>query len=145
MLIWAQTKGKAEHVASATNWVGLGREVKNWDKSIVIFAPNFKNIEKENPQTGEKEKSQLKFFKPVKVFDISSTEPIPGHKSPFQPVSRKDWSKDSNEDIEELNILVNSLTKFIEEKKINVNYEELSDEMGGYSAGGKIAVNNKFK
>jgi hypothetical protein len=145
MLIWAQTKGKAEHVASATNWVSLGRKVRNWDESIMIFAPNFKNIEKENPQTGEKEKQQLKFFKPVKVFDISATEPIPGHKGSFQPVSRKDWSKDSNEDIEELNVLVNSLTKFIEEKKINVNYEELSDEMGGYSAGGKIAINNKFK
>lgn len=145
MLIWVQSKGKANHVASATNWTKLGREVKNWNEAIIIFAPNFKNIEKENPTTKEKEKVQLKFFKAVKVFDISATEPIPGHKNSFQPVSRKDWSKDSNDDVDELNILINSLTNWIKQKKINVNYEELSSEMGGYSSGGKIAINNKFK
>ena len=37
------------------------------------------------------------------------------------------------------------MTNWIKEKKINVNYEELSSEMGGYSSGGKIAINNKFK
>lgn len=145
MLIWAQSRGKANHVASATNWTKLGRSVRNWDEGILIFAPNFKNIEKENPKTKEKEKVQLKFFKAVKVYDISATEPIPGHKGSFQPVSRKDWSKDSNDDIDELNILINSLTNWIKEKKINVDYEELSGEMGGYSSGGKIAINNKFK
>ena len=145
MLIFAQTKGKAQHVASATNWVKLGRNVTEWNKGIIIFAPNFKNIEKENPNTGEKEKVQLKFFKTVKVYDISSTEPIPGNKNVFNPISRKDWSKDSNEDIEELNVIINSLARWIKEKNINVDYEELSEEMGGYSSGGKIAINNKFK
>jgi hypothetical protein len=145
MLIFAQTRGKAQHVASATNWVKLGRNVTSWDSPILIFAPNFKNIEKENPNTGEKQKVQLKFFKMVKVYDITSTEPIPGHKNVFQPISRKDWSKDSNEDVEEINVLINSLTKWIKEKNINVDYEELSEELGGYSSGGKIAINNKFK
>lgn len=145
MLIWIQSRGKAQHVASATNWTKLGRSVRDWDKGIMIFAPNFKNIEKENKLTGEKEKVQLKFFKAVKVYDISATVPIPGHKSPFQPVSRKDWSKDSNDDIEELNVLINSLMSWIKEKNINFNYEKMSDEMGGYSAGGKIAINDKFR
>lgn len=145
MLIFAQTKGKAQHVASATNWVKLGRSVKDWGNGILIFAPNFKNIEKDNPKTGQKEKVQLKFFKMVKVYDVSATEPIPGSKNVFSPLSRKQWSKDSNEDVEEINVLVNSLINWIKEKKINVNYEELSEEMGGYSSGGKIAINNTFK
>lgn len=145
MLIWAQTKGKADHVASATNWTKLGRNVKDWGTGILIFAPNFKNIEKENSTTGQKEKIQLKFFKMVKVYDVSATEPIPGNKNVFQPISRKDWSKDSNEDIQEITILINSLVNWIKGENINVAYEELSEEMGGYSSGGKIAINNKFK
>ena len=145
ILIWVQTKGKAQHVASATNWTKLGRSVRDWDKGIMIFAPNFKKIEKENKLTGEKEKVELKFFKSVKVYDISSTVPIPGNKNVFQPIQRKDWSKDSNDDVEELNVLINSLISWIKDKKINLDYEEMSDEMGGYSAGGKVAINNKFK
>lgn len=149
MLIWAQTGGKADHVSSASNWVKLGRSVKDWSKGILIYAPITKKIttepsNKDVPEV-EPKKQYVTRFKSVKVYDISATEPIPGHPSPFQPLSRKDWSKDSNEDIEELNVLINSLTNWIKEKNINVNYKELSDEHGGYSAGGEIAINNKFK
>lgn len=149
ILIWIQTGGSAQHVSSASNWVKLGRTVKDWSKGIVIFAPNFKNIEKDvkNIQTGEisKEKTQLKFFKAVKVYDVTATEPIPGNNAVFEPIGRKDWSKDSNEDNEEISLLVNAFTSWISERNINVNYQELSDELGGYSAGGKIVINNKFK
>lgn len=149
LLIWIQTKGQAKHVASATNWPKLGRTVKNWGSGITILRPNFKNVTKEKVDnvTGEKkeEKFQLKFFKAAKVYDVSATEPIPGHNNPFNPVSRKDWSKDSNEDVEELNILINALTNWIKKQNINVDYEALSAEMGGYSAGGKIALNDTFK
>lgn len=145
ILIWVQSKGKATHVASPTNWIKLGRQVKNWDEGIVIFAPNFKTIEKDNPITNQKEKLELKYFRTVKVYDFESTEPIPGHKNSFKPLSVKDWRKDSDDDVEELNILINSLSEWIKEKSINVDYEELAEDLGGYSSGGKIAINNKFK
>jgi len=145
MLIWTQTKGEAQHVASPTNWTKMGRTIHDWSKGIVIFAPNFKNIEKENPNTGEKEKRQLKYFKAVKVYDVTATEPIPGHPNVFSPVNRKDWSKDANEDVEELNVLINALTNWLKEEKIHVDYQELSSELGGQSFGGKITINNKFK
>lgn len=145
ILIWVQSKGKATHVASPTNWIKLGRQVKNWDEGIVIFAPNFKTIEKDNPITNKKEKLELKYFRTVKVYDFESTEPIPGHKNSFKPLSIKDWRKDSDNDIEELNILINSLNEWIKEKSINVDYEELAEDLGGYSSGGKIAINNKLK
>jgi hypothetical protein len=144
MLIWAQTKGKAEHISSATNWTKLGRTINDWSKGILIFAPITVNKKPKTPFEVAKPEKVTR-FKAVKVYDISATIPIPGHPSPFQPTSRKDWSIDSNEDIEELNVLINSLTKWIKEKNINVNFEELSDELGGYSAGGKIAINDKFK
>jgi len=144
ILIWTQTRGKAEHVASATKWVELGRNVIDWKKRILIFAPNFKNVERENAK-GEKEKIQLKYFKMVPVYDISATQPMPGSKNVFNPLSRKQWSEDSNEDIEEINVLINSLVKFIKEKNISINYEKLSEEMGGYSSGGKIVINNTYK
>lgn len=145
ILIWVQTKGKAKHVASPTNWIKLGRQVKDWNKGIIIYAPNFKTIEKEHPLTKEKEKVELKFFKAVKVYDISATEPIPGHKNPLNPLSTKDYIKDSNEELEELNVLINSLIDWIKDKSINIDYKELSDELGGYSSGGNIVMNNKLK
>lgn len=145
MLIWAQTRGKAEHVSSASNWIKLGRSVKDWSKPILIYAPITKKIKPDDETKEVEPKQYVTRFTTVKVYDISSTEPIPNHPTPFQPITRKDWSKDSNDDMEELNVLINSLTSWIKEKNINVDYEELSDEHGGYSEGGKIAINNKFK
>jgi hypothetical protein len=81
----------------------------------------------------------------VKVYDISATEPIPGHKNPSTPLSTKDYIKDSNEELEELNVLINSLIDWIKDKSINIDYKELSDELGGYSSGGNIVMNNKLK
>ncbi len=142
MLIWAQTSGKAEYVASAKRWTALGRTVSDWSKGILIFAPI--TVKKKSEDDLE-EKTFVTRFKSAKVYDVSATSPIPGHPAPFQPVSRKDWSIDKNEDIEELNVLINSLVEFVKSKNINLDYEELSDEMGGYSAGGFIKINNKFK
>lgn len=149
LLIWIQTKGEATAVASPTNWQNMGRTVTDWKKPIRIWAPNFKNINKEieDPATGEKtnKQVQLKYFKMVSVYDVSATSEIPGHTNPYKPVTRKQWSVDPNEDIEELNVLINSTLKFIADNKIDFDYQELEDELGGYSAGGKVVVNNKFK
>lgn len=148
ILIWIQTKGKASYVMAASKWPKLGRQVSKWNEGITIIRPNFVNKEREvvNPVTGqlEKDKFQLKFFKPTKVYDVSATEAIPGHQSPFQPVERKDWSIDSNEAREEISFLINGLMDWIKENNIDVDTEELGSETGGYSAGGKIRVNNTF-
>lgn len=149
LLIWIQTRGKATAVASGGNWQKMGRTVTDWSKPIRIWAPNFKSINKEveNPATGEKESRpiQLKYFKMVSVYDVSSTSEVPGHPNPYKAMTRKQWSVDSNDDIEELNVLVNSTLKFIEDKNIKLDYEELEDELGGFSAGGRVVINNKFK
>lgn len=148
LLIWIQSRGKAEHVAGAQNWIKLGRQVSKWDEGIIILRPNFKKINRKttDPKTGvEKEEPfELKFFKATKVYDVSSTTVIPGHNNPFQPMTRNDWSKDSNENLEEITALVNALVAWIKEKGIDFDVEKMASDMGGFSMGGKIRVNDTF-
>jgi len=145
MLIWIQSGGNAQFVAGSKKWQDLGRRVKDWGKSISILAPAKSKKEIENPLTKEKELKERMFFIAKPVYDVSATEPIPGHPKSFSPVKRKDWSLDSNEDIEELKGLVVALDKWTKEQGIEVNTEDLDDEKGGYSIGGRIAINDKFK
>lgn len=145
-LIWIQTKGRAGHVAGAKQWEQkFGRSVKDWGSAISILMPITKEKEKLDPETGELRTDKRVFFKTTKVYDISATVPIPGHPNVFEPVSRKQWSVDSNEDVEEIKQYISALDSWSKENSINVSYEELDPEMGGYSAGGKIAINNVFK
>jgi hypothetical protein len=154
LLIWIQNRN-ARYVKGATQWPSLGRTVSKWKNdqgettAITILRPNFKKTTKTviDPITKQsrEEESKLHFFKAAKVYDIGDTEPIPGHPSPFQPVSRKDWSKDSNENRDEVEIMVNALKEWAKEKGIDVDVEKLSSEEGGYSAGGKIRINDTFK
>lgn len=145
-LIWIQSKGRARHIAGARAWEQkFGRTVRDWKNPIVILMPRTSKKEVINPSTGEKEEKQNMFFTTGKVYDISSTAPIPGHPTPFEPVGRKDWSKDSNEDVEEIKGLMQALDSWVKKNNINVDYEEMDAEKGGYSAGGKIAINNTFK
>jgi hypothetical protein len=145
MLIWMQTRGQARYVSSPKKWEQeFGRTVKDWGSGISILAPRpFK--EKKNALTGEKEAREGMYFISVKVYDVSATEPILGHPKKFEPISRKDWSLDSNEDVEGVNSLIKAIEEWIRGKGIELTYEEMSPEQGGYSAGGKIAVNKDFR
>jgi hypothetical protein len=149
LLIWVQTKGRATAVASQTNWTKMGRTVVNWKNPIKIWAPNFKKINKDvrDKDTGEEktETIQLKLFKLKNVYDVSDTAEIPNHPNPYKPISRNQWSVDSNESIEELEILINASLEFIRKENIDFDYEDLDEELGGYSAGKKIRINNSFK
>ena len=146
ILIWIQSKGQAQYVAGAKQWEQkFGRSVKDWKRSISILAPAKSKREVDNPSTGEKELRERVYFIARSVYDVSATAPIPGHPKSFEPVSRKDWSKDSNEEVEEIKGLVTSLDAWVKEQGIEVNPEEMDAEKGGYSAGGRIAINDKFK
>ena len=154
MLIWIQTRGKATEVHAPERWKNYGRVVTKFDKPIYMLRPvNFKvKKSSENDSsygTSEKEgdtiEKTITRFVAYKAYDISDTVPIPGHPSPYTSITRKDWSKDSNETQDEVENMINNLIEWIKSEKINVDYEEMSDEMGGYSAGGKIAINNTFK
>jgi hypothetical protein len=146
MLIWIQTRGQAQHVAGARQWEQkFGRTVKDWKSAISILAPARSKKEIDNPETGQKELRERMYFIAKSVYDVSATAPIPGHPKSFEPVSRKDWSKDSNEDVEEIKHLISALEEWAKEQGIKVDIEEMDGEKGGYSAGGKIAINSTFK
>lgn len=145
-LIWIQSRGQARYVAGAKQWEQkFGRSVKDWGQAISILAPARSKKEVDNPDTGEKETRERVFFIPRSVYDVSATAPIPGHPKSFEPISRKDWSKDSNEDLDEIKSLVAALDDWVKEQGIEVKPEEMEGEKGGYSAGGRIAINSTFK
>jgi len=147
MLIWVQTAGKARHVAGERDWANkFGREVADRSKAISILG-HPKDIKKdsEGPDGEEKKTTSFRWFPTVKVYDVTATRPIPGHPNSFQPITRKDWSKDSNEDIEEIKRYIDALDNWAKENGIEKGFEEMDPEKGGYSAGGRIAINSAFK
>lgn len=145
-LIWIQTRGRAHHVAGAKQWEQkFGRTVRDWGSAISILMPITKEKESLDANTGLLKTDKRVFFKTTKVYDVSATVPVPGHPNSFEPVSRKQWSVDSNEDVEEVKQYVAALSDWAKENNINVDYEELDPELGGYSAGGKVAINSLFK
>jgi len=146
MLIWIQTRGQAHHVAGAKQWEQkFGRAVKDWKAGISILAPARSKKEFDNPSTGERETRESMYFIARTVYDVTATAPIPGHPKSFNPVSRKDWSKDSNEEVEEIKKYIEALGEWANEQGIKVDTEEMEPEKGGYSAGGRIAINSTFK
>jgi len=146
ILIWIQSRGQAQYVAGAKQWEQkFGRSVRDWGRGISILAPAKSKREVDNPETGQKETEESMYFIARSVYDVSATVPIPGHPKSFEPVSRKDWSKDSNEDLEDIKGLVDALDAWVKEQGIEVNPEDMDAEQGGYSAGGRIAINSAFK
>ena len=145
-LIWISTRGRAQYVAGAKQWEEkFGRSVRDWGSSIEILAPWKRKKDIEDPATGDKSTREYMMFRVVKVYDFSATVPIPGHPKSFEPVTRKDWSKDSNEEVEEIKGLITSLENWAKEQGIKAEIEDMDAEKGGYSAGGKIAINSTFK
>ncbi len=80
MLILAQ-RPDATRVAGFKAWKSdFGRSVKKGEKGIWILAPMVREVDRENPTTGEVEKQKrVVGFRGVTVFDVSQTEgePLP--------------------------------------------------------------------
>jgi hypothetical protein len=156
ILIWIQ-KPNATMVSNRTDWRRkFGREVVDYGDPITVRVPFFT---KAKPEQIEKWKakglsdaeidrrSRGVRFGAGPVYDISATKPIPGWtdengNGPYEPV---DWRQDSNETVEEIEVLVNAAAKWGEQMGIDVGYEQMEGSLGGYSAGGTIKVNDKYE
>jgi|GEM_PF-1232771 hypothetical protein len=144
MLIYAQKKD-ATYVNSESRWLKLGRAVTNKDQGIIILAPmTGKKKEKDADLEGQKEERKFVFFRPVKVYDISSTQVISGQEDKAKVFEPNDWRQDTDENTEELTLLINAGIEIAKQKDISIDYEELAQGTGGYSAGGKIVINNTY-
>lgn len=154
MLIWVQ-KPSAQYVKGFKQWIELGREVVNWDNGITIIAPMYKKIEhapedfagKSQDEVNAMNEQRRVYFGAVSVYDVSDTRIIPNWektkgKPAFEPPKLK---TNPNEDIEEVTVLVNACMDWAKEKNIDVSSEKMGEEMGGYSAGGKIRLNDAYR
>jgi len=153
MLIWVQNP-KASYIRGFKQWMEMGREVTNWDNGIAIVRPQVSK--RYGPQEissapelerGSMEEARRMIFLPTTVFDIADTRPIPNYKeqtgkASFEPQT---WRKDPNEAMEEVTALVNAVMEWARNEKIDVDFEEMAQDTGGFSAGGKIRVNNTFE
>jgi hypothetical protein len=78
LLIRAQCPN-AQHVAGYQRWLELGRYVRKGERGIVILAPVFRRKDE------DEEERQPVSFRAAHVFDVSQTEPLPGHETPQRP------------------------------------------------------------
>lgn len=84
LLILAQRED-ASQVAGYRVWQKLGRQVRKGERGIQILAPGTRKVTEEDPETGEETTTRRTFFFPVRVFDVSQTDPIEGAEVPEHP------------------------------------------------------------
>ena len=90
--LWAQNRD-VTHVASYKAWIGMGRKVRQGEKSLRVLAP----LPWKKTNDDGTEKSGL-WFKAVPVFDVSQTDPIEGHPNPFDPNATPAWLPEGDTD-----------------------------------------------
>jgi hypothetical protein len=146
MLIYVQKKN-ATYVNTKARWLKMGRTVTKWNEGITIVVPFFgKTKDKDadsTPPASEKDKRAI-YFGTGKVYDISATEILPGQEDKAKVFEPNDWQQDTDENTEELTIMINAGLEFAKEKSIDIDYEKLAAGHGGYSAGGKIVINDTY-
>lgn len=156
MLIWFQ-KPDATQVAGAQQWFkNFGRQVTNWNAGISIIAPrsfitkggkDLKNTMSPEQWNKVKDEYTRMSFIGVTVYDVSDTAPVEGWtgsegQGPYEPAA---WRQDANENVEDLTALVNAAKEWGQTKGIDVGEEAMIGQKGGYSAGGKIRINDTYQ
>jgi antirestriction protein ArdC len=86
----------ATYVRSFKSWIDAGRCVRKGETSIRIFAPRPWQRETAVDEAGTLQIEQGVSFAAVPVFDVSQTDPIPGHPHPWQPPARRAASGDES-------------------------------------------------
>lgn len=155
LLIYAQNPD-ASYVNAEGRWSKMGRFIDDGKRKlpareggpIMIRAPReYKKKDYKtgkviiNPDTGEEEKGMS--FKYVKVWDMSSTYVAPGMEGKADVFEPNDWRQDSNENREEITAMINAGIALAGSLDIKVDTEKLGTA-GGYSAGGRIAINDTY-
>jgi antirestriction protein ArdC len=78
---------EASFVRGFKSWLNVGRAVRKGERGIRIFAPRPWQRE-ETDKDGAEHITAGVNFAVTHVFDVSQTDPIPGHPDPWQPPAR---------------------------------------------------------
>ncbi len=128
VLLIAMQRPGATRVAGFRAWQKLGRQVKEGEKGIRIFAPIVWRKKKDDEQEGRKadETGELVRFRSVCVFDVAQTDgkPLP------------EFAQARGEPGE----YTGRLMQFAAEQGIEVEFSEALVSAHGMSAGGRIVV-----
>jgi len=146
LLIYIQNK-KATHVEGFRVWKEkFGRQVKKGAKAITIFAPIAKKKDDtddiNNPDIDRQVKQKnFTWFRPVNVFDVSDTEPIPGKEHLY--VSAPQWHADDTPN-EKADKIFNYAMQLATELGINVERGAAKGGEMGYAAGDHINITSNI-
>jgi hypothetical protein len=146
LLIYIQNK-KATHVEGFRVWKEkFGRQVKKGAKAITIFAPITKKKDDtddiNNPDIDKQVKQKnFTWFRPVNVFDVSDTEPIPGKEHLY--VSAPQWHADDTPN-EKADKIFNYAMQLATELGINVERGAAMGREMGYAAGDHINITSNI-
>lgn len=131
----------ARFLAGFKHWEKLGRNVKYREKAIRIFAPRFKKVK---DKVSDEEKSELKGFVTVPVFDYSQTE---GDSLPIDKLKIK-----LEGDCQEARNIISIAEYIAELDDCIVNYGDTGSANGFYNlyehsitVSDKLSVNHRCK
>jgi hypothetical protein len=141
LLIYIQNKN-ATHVEGFNVWRDkFGRQVRKGAKAITIFAPitaKRKDDEGDDSDLDNQVKKQnTMYFRPVSVFDISDTDPIPGKEHLY--AQKPEWHADDSPN-EKADKITSYASKLASELGINITGDAAMGGEMGFAAGDHINI-----
>ncbi len=131
LLLISSQAPNATRVAGFHSWKKLNRTVRKGEKGIAIFAPLAgKKNQSDAREIDSDEPATVFGFRVVHVFDIAQTD----------GQQLKQLAKASGEPRQ----MLSKLEALVESSGIQLSYLELRPGLEGYSAGGRIAINQEL-
>jgi hypothetical protein len=139
LLIYIQNRN-ATHVEGFNVWRDkFGRQVRKGAKAITIFAPMSvkKGEEQDADLDNQVKKQNFTYFRPVSVFDIKDTDPIPGQEHKYAEAPQ--WHADNTPN-EKADKIYNYSAKLANELGIKLDRGGAMGGEMGYAAGDHINI-----
>lgn len=151
ILIFIQNP-EATHVEGFKTWqTKFGRQVRKGAKGIMIFAPRTSKVSVTGETSGDEAEvdqgtktHQVTSFRPVFVFDIADTDPIPGQEGKYDKPDEPQWH-DPNTPSETADILFECTAELMAEMGIQLTNDGSRRGEKGFSAGGHINLSSDIE
>ena len=132
LLILAQREN-ATHVAGYRAWQKLGRQVRKGERGIAILGTGEKKITEDNEETGEETTTgRRRVFFPVRVFDISQTDPIEGCETVEHPAHQLTGEDEGN--------IFQAVAEYLTAQGVQVSRSPLPEGLNGYTTRADLSL-----